>query len=81
MTDKEVIEKWKAGLSKNKLAEIYRREYNQQIKIIRSTIKHRHDGKYISNHEALARVERVIYKYIKKKRREYGKKIQWKNNN
>lgn len=81
MQDKEIIEKWKAGLSKNKLAEIYRREYNQQIKIIRSTIKHRHDGKYISNHEALARVESVIYKYIKKKRREYGKKIQWKNNN
>ena len=40
MTDKEVIEKWKAGLSKNKLAEIYRREYNQQIKIIRATMKH-----------------------------------------
>ena len=49
MTDKEVIEKWKAGLSKNKLAEIYRREYNQQIKIIRSSVRHRHDGKYISN--------------------------------
>lgn len=65
MTDKEVIEKWKAGLSKNKLAEIYRREYNQQIKIIRSTMKHRHDGKYISNYEALAKVENVIYRYLK----------------
>lgn len=65
MTDKEVIEKWKAGLSKNKLAEIYRREYNQQIKIIRSSVKHRHDGKYISNYEALAKVESVIYRYLK----------------
>ena len=65
MTDKEVIEKWKAGLSKNKLAEIYRREYNQQIKIIRATMKHRHDGKYISNYEALAKVESVIYRYLK----------------
>jgi hypothetical protein len=65
MTDKEVIEKWKAGLSKNKLAEIYRREYNQQIRIIRSTTRHRHDGRYISNYEALARVESVIYKYLK----------------
>lgn len=65
MTDKEVIEKWKAGLSKNKLAEIYKREYNQQIKIIRSSVKHRHDGRYISNYEALARVESVIYRYLK----------------
>ena len=65
MRDKEIIEKWKTGLSKNKLAEIYRREYNQQIKIIRSTMKHRHDGKYISNYEALAKVESVIYRYLK----------------
>ena len=65
MQDKEIIEKWKAGLSKNKLAEIYRREYNQQIKIIRSTTRHRHDGKYISNYEALAKVESVIYRYLK----------------
>lgn len=65
MTDKEIIGKWKQGLSKNKLAEIYRREYNQQIKIIRSTTRHRHDGKYISNYEALAYVERVIYRYLK----------------
>ncbi len=65
MTDKEIIEKWKQGLSKNKLAEIYRREYNQQIKIIRSSVKHRHDGRYISNYEALAKVEGVIYRYLK----------------
>ena len=65
MTDKEIIEKWKAGLSKNKLAEIYRREYNQQIKIIRSTVRHRHDGIFISNYEALEKVERVIYRYLK----------------
>lgn len=70
MTDKEVIEKWKAGLSKNKLAEIYRREYNQQIKIIRSSVRHRHDGKYISNYEALAKVESAIYKYLRERRNE-----------
>lgn len=67
MQDKEIIEKWKQGLSKIKLAEIYKREYNQQIKIIRSNIRHRHDEKYISNYEALAKVERVIYKYLKEK--------------
>ena len=65
MTDKEIIELWKQGLSKNKLSEIYKREYNQQIKIIRSSIKHRHDGRFINNYEALAKVERVIYKYLK----------------
>lgn len=65
MTDKEIIEKWQQGLSKNKLAEIYRREYNQQIKIIRSTVRHRHDGIFISNYEALAKVERAIYRYLK----------------
>lgn len=66
MTDREIIEKWKQGLTKNKLSEIYKREYNQQIKIIRSSIKHRHDGRFIGNYEALAKVERVIYKYLKK---------------
>ena len=69
MTDKEIIEKWKQGLSKNKLAEIYRREYNQQIRIIRSSVKHRHDGKYISNYEALAKVENVIYRYLIERRK------------
>ena len=69
MQDKEIIEKWKAGLSKNKLAEIYRREYNQQIRIIRSSVKHRHDGKYISNYEALAKVENVIYRYLIERRK------------
>lgn len=67
MQDNEIIGKWKQGLSKNKLAEIYKRQYNQEIKIIRATTRHRHDGRYISNYEALAKVERVIYKYLKEK--------------
>ena len=66
MQDKEIITKWKQGLSKNKLATMYKRQYNQEINIIRSTVRHRHDGRYISNYEALAYVERVIYEYIKK---------------
>lgn len=70
MQDKEIIEKWKAGLSKDKLAQIYKRQYNQQIKIIRSNARHRHDGKYINNYEALAKVESAIYKYLKEL--EYG---------
>ena len=35
MTDKEIIQKWKQGLSKNNLAKIYKREYNMQIRNIR----------------------------------------------
>jgi hypothetical protein len=73
MTDKEIIKKWKQGLSKNQLATMYKRQYNQEIKIIRSTVRHRHDGRYISNYEALAYVERVIYKYLKGKANENTK--------
>lgn len=68
MTDKEILQKWKNGLSKNKLAEIYRREYNQRIRIIRSSVRHRHDGKIITNYEALRKVEQVIYRYLKERR-------------
>lgn len=68
MQDKEIIDKWKAGLSKNKLALIYKRQYNQEIRIIRSTVRHRHDGRFITSYEALAYVERVIYKYLKERK-------------
>lgn len=64
MTDKEIIKKWKQGLSKNKLAEIYKRQYNQQIKMIRASARHRYDGRYISHYEALAHIEKVIYRYL-----------------
>lgn len=67
MQDKEIIIKWKQGLSKNQLAAMYKRQYNQEIRIIRSTVRHRHSGRYISNYEALAYVERVIYEYLKRK--------------
>ena len=66
MKEEEIIQKWRAGLSKNKLAEIYRREFNRQIRIIRSNVRHRHDGKFITNYESLAHIEGVIYKYLKK---------------
>ena len=45
MQDKEIIQKWKQGLSKNQLATMYKRQYNQEIKIIRSSVRHRHDGR------------------------------------
>ena len=71
MQDKEIIQKWKQGLSKNQLAIMYKRQYNQEIKIIRSTVRHRHDGRYISSYEALAYVERVIYRYLKERKNKW----------
>lgn len=67
MTDKEIIDKWKVGLSKNKLALIYKRQYNQEIRIIRAEVRHRYSGRFITSYEALAYVERVIYKYLKER--------------
>lgn len=67
MNEKEIIDKWKQGLSKDKLAKMYRRQYNMQIRIIRSSVRHRHDGKFITNYEALQVVERVIYEYLRRK--------------
>ncbi len=67
MQDKEIIQKWLNGLSKEQLAKQYKRRYNQEIKIIRSSIRNRHSGRFITNREALSKVEQVIYKYLKKK--------------
>ena len=65
MREKEIIEKWKQGLSKEMLAKIYTREYNQGIKIVRASLENRYKGKFITNYEALSYVEKIIYKYIK----------------
>lgn len=42
MQDKEIIQKWLEGLSKEQLAKIYKRQYNQEIKIIRAEVRNRH---------------------------------------
>lgn len=68
MQDKEIIERWLSGLSKEQLANQYKRQYNQGIKIIRSSVRNRHSGRFITNKEALSKVEQVIYKYLKEKR-------------
>lgn len=66
MEDKDIIQLWLSGLTKYKVAEIYKRRYNQQISIIRLEVKNRHAGRFINSFEALAKVERVILKYIRK---------------
>ena len=66
MTKKEIIKKWREGLSKNQLALIYRRQYNMEIKKLRLNMRNRHSGKFISNYEALQYIEKIIYNEIMK---------------
>lgn len=66
MNDKEILQLWKQGLTKNKVAEIYRREFNQDIKLIRAEMHNRHQGRFITNYEALRKVEETILKHITK---------------
>ncbi len=69
MQDKEIIEKWLAGLSKEQLAKQYKIEYNMQIKIIRAEVRNRHSERFITKYEALAYIEKIIYKYLKGKKK------------
>lgn len=73
MTDKEIIIKWKQGLSKELLSKIYKREFNRELRILRANPKHRHDGKYISNYESLKKIEKVIYEFLRNLWRERKK--------
>lgn len=65
--EQEILQLWKSGLNKYKVAEIYRRRYNEHIKQERLSMHNRHAGRFISNYESLAIVERVIYKYVRSK--------------
>lgn len=42
MTEKDILILWRSGLDKNRLAEMYKRSYNQHIKLIRASVRHRH---------------------------------------
>lgn len=64
MNESEIISLWKQGISKNKLAQIYKRNYNNEVKLIRMTVRNRFEGKFISEYEALSRIEKIIYKYL-----------------
>lgn len=64
MDNQEIIQKWKQGLSKNRLALIYKRKYNMEVKLIRADLSNRHSGKFINYYDALKFVENVIYNYI-----------------
>ena len=65
MRKDEIIKLWKSGLSKYKVAEVYRRRYNQRVKIIRLDMRHRHE-RFMTKYEALGYVERVILEYLRR---------------
>lgn len=65
MKDYEIINLWKKGLNKYQVADVYQRQYNQRIKIIRLDMRHRHE-RFMTKYEALEYVERVILKYIRR---------------
>ena len=67
--EKEILQLWQSGLSKYKVAEIYRRKYNMNLKLVRSELKNRHAGKLMTNYQALSIVERVIYRYVMEDKR------------
>lgn len=67
MSEEEVLQLWESGISKHKISEIYKRRYNQRIRLIRLEVVNRHAGKLISSYEALNYVERIIYKEVMKR--------------
>lgn len=66
MDEYEILKLWKSGLSKYIVAKIYRRVYNEKIKLLRLDLRNRYEGRLISNYDVLAYVEEIIYKYIRK---------------
>lgn len=69
MSEEEVLDLWKSGLTKHKVAVIYQRRYNQQIKLIRAEVVNRHAGKLITYMQALAVVEKIIYNAVMRERK------------
>lgn len=65
MTEQQILQLWLQGYNKYKVAKIYQTTYNNTIKIIRLDIRNRNSGKILTSYEALAIVERIIYKYVK----------------
>lgn len=64
MTEEQIISLWRSGLSKYKVAEIYKRTCNQQIRIMRLEPHNRNRGRLISSYEALAMIEKIILKHM-----------------
>lgn len=65
MDNSEIIKLWKSGLNKYQVAEIYRREYNHRVKIIRYDRRHRQE-KFMTKYEALRYIEKVILEEVRR---------------
>ncbi len=65
MSEEQILQLWRSGYTKHKVAQIYKRIYNEQVKTVRLELRNRHAGKMISTYEALHKVEKVIWKEIK----------------
>ncbi|MCI8617562.1 MAG: hypothetical protein HFJ60_04885 [Clostridia bacterium] len=44
-----------------------RADNKKQIRIIRAEVVNRRKGRFITNYEALEKIEKVIYEYLKRK--------------
>lgn len=66
MSEEEILALWIKGLSKHRVADIYRTNYNNRIKIIRLNPKGR-NARFISKFDALNKVEKIIYNYLRRK--------------
>lgn len=65
MKDSKIIKLWKSGLDKYKVAEKYRKEYNQQIKLVRLNPRHRQE-KFLTKYESLEYVEKLILEELRR---------------
>ncbi len=65
MDEEEIIKKWKQGYGKMALSIIYKRIYNQNLKMMKLYSKNKTKENYMSSLDALKHVEKVIYNYIK----------------
>ena len=69
MSEDEILSMWKSGVNKWKLAELYKRRYNQNIRIIRASVRHRHDRQINKQQRSIIRNRKSdIQKYKKEVR-------------
>lgn len=61
MSEEEILKMWYQGITRLKLAKIYRSRYNHNVQIIRLDMRNRH-VRFITYKEALNRVEEIILK-------------------
>lgn len=64
MSEQEVLDLWKSGISKHKIANIYKQRFNQQVKVIRAEVVNKYKIRYISNYRKTGKESIKKYKKI-----------------